>query len=114
MKKCFFLLVVFLFSACNDEFVDKRIEAYSKAKARVGSAVSSEELVRVSYDLFYELELLDASSGSLDSVAALALKGDEACKEQIETIDNARIAFEEELLQKQMEFYMSMNKKNKR
>ena len=103
--------MILLFSACSNEHVDKRVDAYSKAESKVYSAESSDELVRISYDLYHELAAIDAELGSLDSIYSLAMAGDEDCKELVELIDVARNSFEKELLQKEMMFYVFMGKK---
>lgn len=97
--------------ACSNEFVDKRVEAYSRAESKISEATASAELVRISYDLHYELAALDAELGSLDSVARLASSGDESCKELIEAIDGARRSFEDKLLLQEIGFYVSMGNK---
>ena len=111
MRKLLFLFIILLFSACSNEHVDRRVDAYSKAGSKVISAKSSDELVRISYDLYHELVAIDAELGPLDSISSLAVAGDEDCKELVELIDVARSSFEKELLKKEMMFYVSMGKK---
>ena len=111
MKKSLSILAVLMLVACSNEFVDKRVEAYSRAESKISEATASDELVRISYDLHYELAALDAELGSLDSVARLASSGDESYKELIEAIDGARRSFEDKLLQQEIGFYVSMGNK---
>ena len=114
MKRYFLLFVLFLSVACSDEAVDRRVEAYLVAKERAVKATTSDELARVSYNLYYELLTLDRELGPLDSISALAVSGNKDCLERMAMIDGAREAFEQELLKKEMEFYVSMSKKKRR
>ncbi len=109
-----FLSVVMLFAACRDEFVDRRVEAYSRASHKVDSISAAEELLELSYILNYELARLDAELGALDSVSALAQGGEEDCMEQLEKINEARRNFERKLLEKEMETYILLVKNKKR
>lgn len=114
MKKCIYIFVILFFLACGSKHVDVRADAYSRAASRAVAAISSDELVRISYDLHYELAAIDAEYGPLDSIAVLAAAGDEECKELLEAVDAARSNFEKELLQQEMKFYLLNSKKNKR
>lgn len=114
VRFCLFLSVVMLFAACRDEFVDRRVETYSRASQKVDSISVAEELLELSYGLHYELAVLDAELGQLDSVSVLAQGGDECCMEQLEKIDEARRIFERKLLEKEMETYIQLVKNKKR
>ena len=114
MRFCLFLSVIMLLAACSNEFVDRRVEAYSRASHKVDSISAAEEILQLSYDLHYELARLDAELGALDSVSVLAQRGDEDCMEQLEKISEARRNFERKLLEKEMETYIQLVKNKKR
>lgn len=85
---------------------DRRITAYKKATKKVRKATSSESLELIAYDLSKELYAIDAKGLSLESMKALAERGDEDFLEVVDAIAKAKWNFDEALSDKETVFYM--------
>lgn len=95
-----------LLVACSD-VCDARIDAYRSAASRVKASSSYDEIALVSYNLYKELVLLDASSVPLATLRERAAQGCDDSRMLVDAIDEARKVYENELVKKEMERYVS-------
>ena len=112
VARCVLFSILFLLVACS-AVSDARIDAYRNAAVRVRGASSADEVSDISYSLYKELLALDAESVPVALLRVRASEGcDDSC-ELLEAIDKARVAYEKELLNKEVERYAVNGKKKK-
>lgn len=109
MKKCLFLLLLPLLGSCGVS--DSRIDAYEESIPAVEKAGSREELLRITYDLSKQLQVLEMQNTPVAELEKSAATGDEDARERFEAIEAARLRFLDVVAGKEKGFYVSEMKK---
>ena len=109
MKKCLFLLLLPLLVSCGVS--DSRIDAYEESIPAVAKAGNREELLRVTYDLSKQLQVLEMQNMPVAELERAAAAGNEDARERFEAIEAARLRFLDVVAGKEKGFYVSEMKK---
>lgn len=89
----------------GEHSADKRVEAYNRAAERAKGALSSEELLTISYELYNELLLMDSLVVSVEEMKISVASGCDEFVALLNAIDAVKDRFEKVLKDKEIEFY---------